>query len=105
MKNVIEDDDIDLVVIGALRYAMGRSSYMVGVMQDFIQRHWEHPSIIGKQNIILRDLEQFIHDSVTLFNVKSDDDIHLTWVRLFEKLKERYTARNGHEYKSQLVTF
>ena len=45
------DRDIALVVAAALRYALGRSSYIVPTVQDFLRRHLDNEFI--KQDKLL----------------------------------------------------
>lgn len=53
--------DIDLVVMAALRYTLGRSSYMVETIQSFLRAHWDNPNIVRMQHTMLTDLEEFIN--------------------------------------------
>lgn len=53
--------DIDLIVMAALRYSLGRSSYMVGTMQSFLRSHWDNPNIVRMQHTMLTDIEEFIN--------------------------------------------
>ena len=53
--------DIDLIVMAALRYTLGRSSYMVETMQGFLRTHWDNPNIVRMQHTMLTDMEEFIN--------------------------------------------
>ena len=52
-----DDAEIGAIVICAVRYALGRESYMPGLVQDFIMRH---PEILKKSDkqVIIRDIEE-----------------------------------------------
>lgn len=54
------DTNIGLVLAAALRYSLGRRSYIVPTIQDFIRRHKDN-SII-KENIPLykRDIDNYL---------------------------------------------
>lgn len=53
--------DIDLIVMAALRYTLGRSSYMVETMQNFLRAHWDNPNIVRMQHTMLTDMEEFVN--------------------------------------------
>lgn len=52
-----DDAEIGAIVICAVRYALGRESYMPGLVQDFIMRH---PEILTENDrqVIIRDIEE-----------------------------------------------
>ena len=56
-QSPIEDKYIGAIVICAVRYALGRESYMPGLVQDFIMRH---PEILTENDrqVIIRDIEE-----------------------------------------------
>lgn len=58
--SISEDRDFGLIVGSALRYALPRHSYMVSVVADFIERHWDTPSVRRQHEIILRDIKEFL---------------------------------------------
>ena len=51
------DDDIKTIAICAVRYAIGRQTYMPGLVIDFIRRH---PEIVDEKVrvVMLRDIEE-----------------------------------------------
>ena len=53
--------DIDLIVMAALRYTLGRSSYMVETMQNFLRAHWDNLNIARMQHTMLTDMEEFVN--------------------------------------------
>lgn len=60
-SKVLAVHDIDLIVMAALRYTLGRSSYMVETMQSFLRTHWDNPNIVRMQHTMLTDLEEFVN--------------------------------------------
>ena len=82
--------DIDLIVMAALRYTLGRSSYMVETMQNFLRAHWDNPNIVRMQHTMLTDMEEFINSwekhtepgsyDMTIFN---------SWKMLYRELVPR----------------
>lgn len=54
--------DSDLMALCAMRYCMGRRTYIVGMCVDFLIKNWKHFSQKTK-DLIQRDLEdEFIRD-------------------------------------------
>lgn len=53
----MNDANMGIIVICAVRYALGRKSYMPGLVQDFIMRH---PEILTEndRDVIIRDIEE-----------------------------------------------
>ena len=51
------DVDIGTIAICAVRYAIGRQTYMPGIVQGFVMRH---PDIVDKRvkEVMLRDLDE-----------------------------------------------
>lgn len=98
--------DIDLIVMAALRYTLGRSSYMVETMQSFLRTHWDNPNIVRMQHTMLTDLEEFINcwekhtDSGTY-----DMSILNSWKLLYRELVPRTDEdRLTHAAKLHLQT-
>ena len=58
--SVYEDEDIGTIAVCAVRYALGRETYMPGLVQDFVMRH---PDIINEnaRTVMLRDIEEADH--------------------------------------------
>lgn len=82
--------DIDLIVMAALRYTLGRSSYMVGTMQSFLKEHWDNPNIAHMQHTMLTDMEEFINRWETLTDPGSYDMTNLnSWKLLYRELVPR----------------
>lgn len=55
--SAMDDAEIGAIVICAVRYALGRQSYMPGLVQDFIMRH---PEILTESDrqVIIMDIEE-----------------------------------------------
>ena len=56
------DEDLGTIVICAVRYALGRQTYMPGLVQEFVMRH---PEIVDKRvkGVMLEDIR--IADRIT----------------------------------------
>lgn len=76
----INDDNLDIVILCALRYAMTRRSYVVGTMQDFIKKHWSKFDKYTKNNIIL-DIGAHLAE-----NTDDPADISQMWNQLYNEL-------------------
>lgn len=64
------DDDIKTITICAVRYAIGRQTYMPGIVQGFVMRH---PDIVDKRvkEVMLRDIDEA--DRVTEYKLPSGE--------------------------------
>ena len=51
------DSDHGTIVICAVRYSMGRRTYMPHLVMDYVKRHWPELSQADR-NIILRDVDE-----------------------------------------------
>lgn len=98
--------DIDLIVMAALRYSLGRSSYMVGTMQSFLRAHWDNPNIVRMQHTMLTDMEEFINRWEKNTDPGSYDmSILNSWKLLYRELVPRTDEdRLTQEAKSYLQT-
>lgn len=76
----LNDDNLDIVILCALRYAITRRSYVVGTMRDFIKKHWSELAKHTKNNII-RDIGTYLAEG-------RDDpwDIYEMWKQLYKEL-------------------
>ena len=54
LAELFQSTDGSLMVIAAHRYALGRSSYLVGSVIDSMSRHWSMLAV-STRNVILRD--------------------------------------------------
>ena len=57
----LHDDDLGAIAICAVRYALGRETYMPGLVQDFVRRH---PEIVtdNVRAVMIRDITE--HDYI-----------------------------------------
>ena len=77
-----DDQDITLVVAAALRYAMGRSSYIVPVVQGFLKRHLDNEFIKRDKELYIRDIERHLAD-----NPATNKYTTASWEQLLADLK------------------
>ena len=56
-KPKVYDEDMGAIAICAVRYAIGRETYMPGLVQDFVKRH---PEIVDEnvRNVMIRDINE-----------------------------------------------
>lgn len=86
MKVLIDNQDLDLVFVAAFRYALGRRTYMVFTIADFIKTN----IALVPQNIInlmiqeITEAEQNHNDG--LYKALGDDCDVKTWLSLREFL-------------------
>ena len=91
----LEDEYIGAIVICAVRYALGRESYMPGLVQDFIMRH---PEILTENDrqVIIMDIEEA--DEIRTYTMENGQTLTVDrlgntkidrpgWLRLKEWLK------------------
>lgn len=76
----ISDDNLDIIILCALRYAMTRRSYVVGTMQDFIKKHWPELNEHTRNNIT-RDIGNYLTE-----DGNDPKDIYETWKQLYKEL-------------------
>lgn len=75
------------ILICAVRYALGRQSYMVGVVADYVNSVKEKLSK-NCRDILVRDITEaidFYHEHDTTCGMECDER---TWLNLLEALKE-----------------
>ena len=77
-----DDQDITLVVAAALRYAMGRSSYIVPVVQGFLKRHLDNEFIKRDKELYIRDIERHLADNPATNKYTTE-----SWKQLLADLK------------------
>ena len=84
IKNIHDFQDI---VISALRYALGRRTYITKSTANFIK---EYPEIIDKRvkKVMLNDLEQYFNMRDNTYSIDDNCDYN-TWLDLKEWLDER----------------
>lgn len=93
MKVLIDDQDLDLIFVAAFRYALGRRTYMVLTVADFIKTNI---SLIP-QNIInlmiqeITEAEQNHNDGI--YKALGDDIDAKVWLNLRTYLKEQVSQK------------
>lgn len=78
-----EDGDTGAIVVCALRYCVGRTSYMPSLVVDWVKRHWSQISI-NDRNVIRRDLNQALQNQY----LGHDCDVR-TWHDFHEWMKDK----------------
>ena len=80
-------EDADFIIMAALRYSLGRSSYAVPVMQDFLRKNWEDPVLVSKHEVFIKDIKE--HIDVWGDHCISEHEKYQmqTWKDLLEELK------------------
>lgn len=93
----VEDDNFDLIVLSALRYALPRHSYMPSTVRKYILKHWTR--LQNKHWAILSDIREYIYDAVgwgedhkeiESYTDRMDLD---AWIEFYNKL---LTTENTH---------
>jgi len=81
------DDDFGCIINSAVRYAIGRHTYMPGVVRDFVKRYLEI--------LDLKTIEVMIDDitSELKFGIDQED----LWVKFRSELMERKNIIEKHE--------
>ena len=99
MKKMINDKDNDFgdIMIMALRYALGRKTYVTDEVPQFIMQNTEH---LNERicNIMLRDLESYYHDRLQ-GNINDDDCDFQSWVSLIDFLLKLVKEKDYTIYK------
>lgn len=86
----IEDDNFDLIVLSALRYALPRHSYIPYTVRDYILKYW--PRLQNKHWAILSDIREYICDAVKWDKDHKESESHMDrmdldeWVKFYNKL-------------------
>jgi hypothetical protein len=58
----IDSEDFDLIIIAAFRYALGRRTYIVPAVTNFIKANSKHISIQAKEIIISEIIDAENHE-------------------------------------------
>lgn len=90
MYQVPIDDDFQQMMISALRYALDRQSYIVGLTIEYIE--WKIPLMDKKYLAIMsRDIdeEMKLSDGLSKDSKRRWMSTGIRWVRLKEKIDER----------------
>lgn len=85
--------DADFIVIAALRYTLGRSSYAVPTMQEFIRTYWDDPVLVPKHDVFIRDIKDYIDTWEKHCTSEHEKYQMQTWKDLLEELKSWKTQQ------------
>lgn len=77
------DQDISIVIAASVRYALGRSSYLVPVVQNFLRRHLDNKFIQRDLKLYQRDIEKHLEISEG-----EDGFTRQSWEKLLCELNE-----------------
>lgn len=92
-----KDPDLSTILLCAMRYALGRETYMPGLVQDFIRRHPEALNDSTRKTMIL-DIQE--EDRITHYDWGDIDHLGSTttdrpgWLR-FKEWLESIGAEKG----------
>lgn len=88
MKIEVDKDDLEIVMMCAMRYTYYRSSYAVEHIQDFIVKHC-HENVVDK---FVKDIKNFLDDYKT-YNL-SNKYVIQSWENTIIRLNDK----KNHEY-------
>ena len=82
-KTIKIDRDLKDLVISAVRYALGRKTYITGLTSDFIINN---PSLIDERvkKVMIKDLEEYFAYRDCYYN--DDECDYQSWLKLYEFL-------------------
>ncbi|MEH1842125.1 MAG: hypothetical protein V7L20_26180 [Nostoc sp.] len=84
MSSIESDSETGAIVICALRYCLGRRTYMPSLVVDWTKRHWAKLAA-NDQKVIWRDLDEAITNNRDLGDAC---DIQ-TWHSFYQWIKEQ----------------
>ena len=90
MYQVLIDANFQQMMVSALRYALGRQSYIVGLTIEYLE--WKIPLMDKKYLAIMsRDIDEEIKlsDRLSKDPKRNWMSIDIRWLRLKEKIDER----------------
>lgn len=79
--------DIELITLASVRYAMGRHTYIVPVVQQFVLQHWDDPAIVPHRYLFIRDIKNFIEQWYNLSDSYMERETMESWKKLLTKLE------------------
>ena len=77
----------EFIIVGAVRYARGRATYIVGMTVDWVINHWDELSENTRHNIARDVAEECEYRDNTPRSVLSEID-DPDWQRLWNHIKE-----------------
>ena len=81
-------DDLYSMLLGQIRYAMGRMSYIVGTCSTQVRRYWPHLEA-SERKVLLRDITEELARYEQAGKLCGMDMDHVSWVRLRDWMKEQ----------------
>jgi hypothetical protein len=88
---VLSPLDLGLLLICSLRYSLGRSSYVVGMMAEMIEQHWPKLTVSDRQ-VIIRDVREALEEAHNRGNTLGMEMDDRTWRELLLKLESYGTG-------------
>lgn len=80
-------NNLNLIVLAALRYTLGRSSYMIDVIQDYVSENWNNPDIVNQQQV-LREIKSFLECKPDNEYISETDKlVYSSWEAFLRKLE------------------
>ena len=88
-KNTVEVliEDLFSMLLGQVRYAMGRMSYIVGVCSRHVHEYWPHLQA-SQRGVLLRDITEELERYERAGKLCGMDFDHREWVALREWMRE-----------------
>ena len=77
------DPDISIVLAASVRYALGRSSYVVPVVQHFLRRHLDNEFVRRDLKLYMRDIKSYLDE-----NKDEESFTRSSWEKLHDELLE-----------------
>jgi hypothetical protein len=87
----ISQTDLDTLMIGATRYALGRQSYIVSEQCNLIRRYWDRMSQ-NTRDVIKHDIESAIANAENMGRTLGMKQDHRNWRSLLAELEDYYDA-------------
>lgn len=84
----ISDDDLWIMLLCALRYSMGRSSYITGLAAD-LYRRYRHRLTKPQREQVAREIEEELRLAESLSRTLGDKVDHDIWARLAAEIREQ----------------
>lgn len=73
--------DLFMLLVGAVRYAMGRRTYVVDATAETVRRHWRDLDQV-QRDVIRRDVREALESAHRLGRELGGQCDHATWVLL-----------------------
>ena len=103
----IESTNDHLMVMAAVRYCLGRKSYIVSSCIEFLNSHWDTQLQIADKRIIIRDIAEYLQDYY-----RPDDTFDYTYWKTFGQSKylllpesEKKFIKDQMEYRNKPFPF